>query len=166
MEALHYGDYERFRRGLLPIAPIPIPDCLIRELEFAERRCRDREKDRLFPIRFLWILEANEQKWSGQPAPTRSRYHPEKLLEFWARVSADPQFRQEREAEGFRFDFVEKAVEMTAGWIYIGERFARDLLEIEAAVGVELLFSGPLAGELRPAFQELKRQQPGGHEPA
>jgi len=50
-EALANAKYEQFRKRILPGAPIPLPDCLVRELEFAERRCRDKSKDRLFPIR-------------------------------------------------------------------------------------------------------------------
>jgi len=64
-EALQAGKYEMFRVDILPLAPIRIPGCLIWELEFAERRCRDKTKDPLFPIRFLWLMEANEQRLFG-----------------------------------------------------------------------------------------------------
>ena len=47
--ALEAGDYAELQRKLLPRAPIPVPGCLLRELEFAGRRCRDHAKDRLFP---------------------------------------------------------------------------------------------------------------------
>lgn len=160
IEALTDGAYERFRQNLLPTSPIPLPDCMMRELEFAERRCRNIKKDRLFPIRFLWLLEANEQRLWGLPPLGRSLYHPEKLLELWDRVSTDPGYRQELEAEGFRFDLKEKAFELTPGWVYIGNRFVADLLEIESAIGVELMFPGSSTEELRPAFQESRRHCP------
>lgn len=159
IDALTDGAYERFRQDLLPTSPIPLPDCMMLELKFAERRCRNVIKDRLFPIRFLWLLEANEQRLWGLPPLGRSNYHPERLLETWDRVSTDPQFRQELEAEGFRFDFAEKAVELTPGWVYIGNRFVEDLLGVGGAVGVELMFPGSTSGELNPAFQGSKRHQ-------
>jgi hypothetical protein len=158
-EALHSGEYERFRTRILPLAPIPIPGCLVRELEFAERRCRDNAKDRLFPIRFMWVMEANEQRLFGLTPLGRSHYHPEKLLELWERACSDAQYRQEREAEGFLFDFVEKAVELTVGWVYIGDRFVEDFLEVESVLGVELLFPDPQAGAPRPALQAFKRRR-------
>lgn len=160
-DALAYGLYEHLRVNLLPHAPMRIAGCLSRELEFAERYCRDKTKDRLFPIRFLWLWEGNEQQMFGLPPLGRSHYHPEKLLDFWERACADPQYRQEREAEGFVFDFAEKAVKLTSGWVYIGERFIEDFLEVEATLGVELLFPGPQAGEKQPAFQAFKRQHAG-----
>ena len=158
-EALHGGEYERFRTQLLPHAPSRVPDCLIRELEFAERRCRDNAKDRLFPIRFLWLMEANEQRMFGLIPLDRSLYHPEKLMEVWKQASADAKCRQEFEAMGFRFDFAEKAIELSTGWIYIGERLVEDLLEVETAAGVELLFPNPPDGERRPVFQEFKKSR-------
>ncbi len=156
-EALYDGNYQAFREILLPRAPFIVPHCLVREFEFAERRCCDLKKDRLFPIRFLWFMEGTEQRLWGLPPLGRSGYHPEKLLELWERVSTDPRYREEREAEGFLFDFTEKAVQLTVGWVYIGERLVEDFLEIEAALGVELLFPCPASGEGRPAFQETKR---------
>jgi len=141
------------------MAPITLPGCLIRELEFAERRCRDKDKDRLFPIRFLWTMEANEQRLLGYPAQGRSSYHPEKLLEVWSRASTDVNYRRKLEDDGFRFDLAEKAIGLSIGWVYIGDRFFEDMLEVEATLGVELLFIDPSSGELRPAFQELKRQR-------
>lgn len=162
LRALDTGDYERLRQKLLPIAPIPIPDCMVRELEFAERHCRDRNKDQLFPLRFLWLLEANEQRNFGYPPPAQSPYHPETLLQLWLRASTDPEYRQEREAEGFRFDLTERAVEMIDGWVYIGDRFIEDLLEVEAALQVELLFADPSSGEPRPAFPGFKRHWSSG----
>lgn len=159
MYSLEEGDYENFRVNLLPVAPIPIPGCMIKELEFAERCCRDIEKDRLFPIRFLWLLEANEQRLYGLSPLERSKYHPEKLLEVWNRAYEDSQYRQELEASGFQFNLDEKALQLSEGWIYIGDQFAEDFLEIEATLGVELLFSDPSAAEGKPAFIELKLEK-------
>lgn len=155
-EALQYGDYERLRVQILPLAPIPIPGCMIQELEFAERHCRDISTDPLFPIRFLWLLEANEQRMFNLSVLGRSLYHPEKILELWERASADMKYRRESESDGFQFDFSEKAMKFEVGWVFIGERFVEDFLEIETALGVELLFPNPLTGEGTPAFQKFK----------
>ena len=156
LDALADREYQRFRERLLPMCPIPVPPCLMREFEFAERYCADENEDRLFPIRFLWLLEANEQRGFGYPALGRSRYHPEKLLEVWNRASTDEAYRRELESSGFRFDFGEKAINTTAGWIYIGDQFVADLFEVEAALGVVLQFPDPLSGEPRPAFPDLR----------
>jgi hypothetical protein len=166
IEAFQGGEYERLRVKLLPHAPIRVPGCLLRELEFAKRRCRDKAKDQLFPIRFLWLMEAHEQRMFDLSPLGRSGYHPEKLLEIWKRASADIYYRQECEAAGFRFDFTEKAVNMGVGWIYIGERFVEDFLEVETTLGVELLFPNPQASEGRLAFQEIKQPMSGGESPA
>jgi hypothetical protein len=165
-EALEYGEYEDFRVNLLPNAPISVPACLFREVEFAERRCRDNAKDRLFPIRFLWLMEAHEQRMFGLSPLERSCYHPEKLLELWNRVSTDVDYRQECEGAGLLFDFVEKAVKVSEGWIYIGERFVEDFLEVETILGTQLLFPDPLTGDGRPAFKGFKQPGSGGESPA
>jgi hypothetical protein len=166
MEALEYGEYEDFRVNLLPNAPISVPACLFREVEFAERRCRDNSQDRLFPIRFLWLMEAHEQCMFGLSPLERSCYHPEKLLELWKRASTDGDYRQECECAGLLFDFAEKAVKVSAGWIYIGERFVEDFLEVETILGAELLFPDPLTGDGRPAFKEFKQPGSSGESPA
>jgi hypothetical protein len=158
LEALHYGNYARFRRDLLPRAPFPVPPCLLREVEFGERRCVDYKKDPLFPIRFLWTLEGNEQRVFGLPAG-RSRYHPERLLEVWERATTDSAYRQELEAGGMPFDLTERALRVQHGWIYMGDRFVDDFLEIEVVVRVELLFPTETDGERQPAFQEIKRRR-------
>ena len=163
-EALEAGEYERLRVDILPVAPIPVPGCLLRELEFAERRCPDVAKEPLFPIRFIWLMEANEQRTLGLSPSRRSFVHPEKLLELWEGASTDLERRRACQAAGFRFDLAEKAMDLGVGWIYIGEHFAEDFLEVEAASGVELLFPDLPASEGRPAFQEFKH--PDGPHPA
>jgi hypothetical protein len=161
IESLQEGDYEHVRTRLLPTLQSPIPGCALREIEFGERHCRDKQQGSLFPIRFLWWLEGLEQQNFGLTALGRSRYHPEKLLEVWERICRDQQYRQELEAQGFKFDLTEKAVELTAGWVYIGERFVEDFLEVETALGVELLFPGPQPGDKLPAFQAVKQKHRG-----
>lgn len=157
-ELLNNRQYEEFRRDLLPNAPIVLPSCLLREVEFGERCCVEPSSDPLFPIRFLWLFEGNEQRLFGLPALGRSRFHPEVLLfEVWNRVCSDPLFRQKLESNGFLFNLSEKAVAMSTGWILIGGRFIEDLLEIETALGCELLFPDRETGKLRPAFQAFKR---------
>jgi hypothetical protein len=77
-------------------------------------------------------------------------------LELWKLASTDEDYRQECEAAGLLFDFAEKAVKVSAGWIYIGERFVEDFLEVETILKTELLFPDPMAGVGRPAFQDFK----------
>ena len=166
-EALEDRDYNHFRVNLLPNAPIKIPGCLIREAQFAERRFGENSQERLFPIRFLWLMEAHEQRMFGLNPSGRSGYHPEKLLELWKRASTEKKYQQECEEAGMQFDFAEKAVKVSAGWIYIGDRFVEDFLDIEIALKTELLLPDPVTGEGRPAFKELKmsgtteKNQPG-----
>lgn len=158
---LDSGDYEHLRVNLMPIAPIPIPQCMMGELAFGERRCRDVEKDRLFPIRFIWLMEAHEQRMFDLN-PTRSMYlHPEKLLDHWNRASSDAEYRKSLEASGCQFDFIEKAIKVEdMGWIYIGEQFIDDFLQVEAALGFVMRFPDPLVKEGKPVFQaERVRKQ-------
>jgi hypothetical protein len=149
-------EYSHVRQRLLPIAPVSLPACLERELAFAERRCVDPEQPGLFPVRFLWTLDALEQRSFGHPSG-RAYYHPEKLLRNWERACGDAAFRAELEAAAFVLDFAEQAIELSRGWVYIGDRFTEDFLEIEATVGVELLFSSESPGGPRPAFRERKQ---------
>jgi hypothetical protein len=100
-------------------------------------------------------MDGNEQRRFGM-SPGRSLYHPEKLLEFWDRASSDVHFRRKNETAEIQFDFTEKAVKLKAGWIYIGDHFVDDFLEIEATLGCELLFPNPPSNEEKPAFQQFK----------
>ncbi len=156
-DILEGGNYVKFRQDLIPRAPFTIAPGMMREIEFAERRCRDIKKDRLFPYRFLLLFEGVEQRRWGIPAGGRSHYHPEALLEFWNTILSDPAERKKCEDGGFRFDFEEKAVEFTPGWIYIGDTFIEDFLEIEALAEVELLFTTGTPGEYAPVFTEYKQ---------
>jgi len=152
-KALILGQYDRFRNELLPVAPRPVPDSLLREVAFGERRCRG--DDHLFPIRFLWLWEGSEQGLFGLKALGRSRYHPQQLLALWTRACGDPEFRAQREAEGFRFDLGEEAVEMPNGWIYVGDQFAADLVEGEKVLGHELVFPDLRPGQEYPRFRRF-----------
>jgi len=68
----------------------------------------------------------------------RSRFHPEVLLfDIWERAVSEPEFREKLKAEGFRFNWTEKAVAMSTGWILIGDHFAEDFFEIEKVLGVK-----------------------------
>ncbi len=155
LEALEEGDYRNLR-GLVTHAPLHLPGCMLREIEYGETQFDENSEDRLFPIRFMWLMESNEQRMFGHVPLARSRYHPEKLLDFWNRAENDAAFRNEMVQQGFRFDLDNKAVEMNAGWIYIGESFAHDLIEIERAIGEEMLFPDPASGEHRAVFREQK----------
>jgi len=116
MQALEMADYARVRQRLLPAAPIDLPACLSREIEFAERRCPSSGAERLFPIRLNWTLEAIEQRRFGYAPLAHSLYHPEITLGIWERAARDSSYRRELEHKGFRFDFAEMAMELTAGW--------------------------------------------------
>ena len=107
---------------------------------------------------FLWLMEAHEQRMFDLSPLDRSRYHPEKLLELWRRASTDDQYRQECETAGFQFNFSMKAVNLGVGWIYIGDRFVEDFLEVENTLEVELLFPNPPAKKGKPAFQDFKKR--------
>ena len=155
LEALDEGDYSNLRR-LLAVSPLSLPACMLREIEYGETHFQGSSQNSLFPMRFMWLMECNEQRMFGHAPLGRSRYHPEKLLAFWDRAANDEVFRNEMKKQGFRFDLEEKAIEMTAGWIYIGESFANDLIEIERAIGEEMLFPDPYTGERRAVFREQK----------
>ena len=155
LEALEEGDYRNLR-GLVTQAPLRLPDCMLREIEYGETHFHENSEGRLFPIRFMWLMECNEQRMFGHAPLGRSTYHPEKLLDFWTKALEDEVFRNEMEQQGFRFDLDDKALEMTAGWIYIGESFIQDLIEIERAIGVEMLFPDQDSGEHRAVFSEQK----------
>jgi hypothetical protein len=156
---LSFGKYQHIREHILPMCPIPLPDCLKKEFEYGERCCNNSENDRLFPIRFLWFLEAHEQRMFGYEAGARSHYHPEKLLEFWERANSDASFLQEQTANGFRFDMKEKAINMSAGWVLIGDDLAGDFLEIEKTLKVEMIFSNYPGRSPQPAFSKIKLQR-------
>jgi hypothetical protein len=150
--------YKHFREQLIPCAPIPIPGCMMKEFEFGERYCRDPQDDPLFPIRFLWLLEGLEHRNFSLPMLGRSRYHPEILLfDFWEQAVADPSFREELESAGFKFNFEDKAIAMSAGWIFIGDHFADDLFEVESVLNTKFLFPDAETGELRPVFNALRK---------
>jgi hypothetical protein len=86
-----------------------------------------------------------------------SVYHPEKLWEIWQSANSDPDVLKKLEADGFRFNFKEKAIEFSKGWIYFGDSFREDLFEVERLRGAYLQFPDPGTGELRPAFPEIDR---------
>ena len=151
--ALRDGEYSRIREVLLPRAPRSIPECMYREMAFAERCCRDIETDPVFPIRFLWLLDGHEQLAFGLPPSGLGVYHPEKLFDFWPRVIVDKDLRAQHEADGMRLNLEEKAVDLGRGWIYIGDRFIEDLFDVEACLGGEVLFKCPETGEFLPVFR-------------
>ncbi len=151
--ALHKGEYAWIRETLLPMAPRPIPQCMYREIAFAERCCREGETDRVFPVRFLWLLDGHEQRTFGISPSGIGVYHPEKLLDFWSHVLVDMDVRKQHEAGGIRFNLEEKAFDLGRGWIYIGDRFVEDLLEVESCLGGEVLFMCPETGDFLPAFR-------------
>lgn len=155
----HLADrkYKQVRDNLLPISPIPIPDCLKKELDFGEKCCNYPEPEPLFPIRFLWLLEGNEYRRFNLPMLNRSHYHPEVLLfDIWNRVVSEPDFKKEMESDGFRFNLDEKSLSMSRGWVFIGNHFIEDFLEIEMTLGIELLFPDKDNNKLRPVFQDYK----------
>jgi len=112
----------------------------------------------LFPIRFLWLLEGIERRHFNLPMMGRSRFHPEILLyDIWERANAEPSFRLEMESGGFIFNFQEKAIAMSTGWVLIGDHFEDDLFEIESILNIKLLFPEKNTGELRSVFDALRK---------
>lgn len=158
IEHLNSRRFKNFKDNLLPIAPIQIPGCMIRELEIGEKCCTDPAEDPLFPIRFLWLLEGNEQRLYNLPMLERSMFHPEILyFEIWQRAVNEPEFREKMESEGFRFNWAEKAAAMSTGWILIGDNFVEDFFEIESILHLELLFPDHKTGEMRTVFQSFRK---------
>jgi hypothetical protein len=45
------------------------------------------------------------------------------------------------------------------GWIYIGEQFIEDFLQVEAALGFAIRFPDPLVKEGKPAFEAARSQK-------
>ena len=157
--AMQEGEYGRIREVLLPMAPMSIPECIYREISFAERCCLNIETDPVFPVRFLWLLDGHEQSAFGLPPSGLGVYHPEKLLDFWTRVIVDMDLRAQHQADGMRLKLEEKAIDLGRGWIYIGDRFVEDLFEVESCLGGIVLFKCPETGEFLPAFRSQQIEE-------
>jgi len=76
-------------------------------------------------------------------------------------VKTDDTFQAQQLANGFRFDFKEKAINMTAGWVLIGDHLMDDLLEIEKVLKVEMIFDNYPGRPPGPAFVEYKKSLAG-----
>ncbi|MBT0652908.1 hypothetical protein [Geomobilimonas luticola] len=103
-------------------------------------------------------MECNEQRLFGIEPLGRSIYHPEKLLEVWEHVQSDQNYCNYLKENGFEFDFVDKAMELTRGWIYVGDTFIEDFMEIEQNIGVEMMFPDPETKEPKAVFKSYKHQ--------
>jgi hypothetical protein len=119
----------------------PFPECIYKELDYAElntyRKIRD---ENVFPIRFLWLFELKEQVVSEVAWPlSRSHYNPESLYSQWLKCLEDESCRQEAIEADVLFDLDNKAISLTWGWVLIGDTFIDDLMEIEAFYGEELM---------------------------
>lgn len=139
----------------------PFPTCIYGELDYAEsntyRQIRD---ENVFPIRFLWLFELKEQVMTGMAMPlARSLYNPELLYERWLKCVQDEAFRQEAIEAGVLFDLDNKAISLTQGWVYIGDTFIDDLMEIEAFYGEELIIGDIETGLERPMFAKYKSKK-------
>lgn len=141
---------------LLPMAPTAIPECMDREMAFAERCCLNIETDRLFPIRYFWLLDGHRRVASGYYSSTSDIYHPEILLDFWNHAVSNIDFKKRHEANKGRFNFHEKAVDLGNGWIYVGDDLMNDLFEIESCLGREVLFECPETGKHLPVFRSQR----------
>jgi len=135
-----------------------LPSCIFRELDYANsndyRNIRD---ENVFPIRFLWFFELKEQKMMGAVMPLeRSHYNPESLYERWLRCLNDESFRQEAVMADVLFDLNNKAISLTWGWVFIGDTFIEDLMEIESYWGEDLLVIDNETQIERPLFVEFK----------
>jgi len=136
----------------------PFPDCIYRELDYAEsntyRKIRD---ENLFPIRFLWLFELKEQAMTGIAMPlNRSHYNPETLYARWLKCLVDESFRLEAIKADVLFDMDNKAISLTWGWVLIGDKFIDDLIEIEAFYGEELMVPDEKTGIASPLFINYK----------
>lgn len=139
----------------------PFPTCIYRELDYAEsntyRIIRD---ENVFPIRFLWLFELKEQVMMGVVMPLeRSHYNPELLYERWLKCLEDESFRREAIDVGVLFDLENMAISLTWGWVFIGDTFIDDLMEIEAFYGEELMIADMETGIGRPMFVNYKSKK-------
>jgi hypothetical protein len=139
----------------------PFPDCIYRELDYAEsntyRKIRD---ENVFPIRFLWLFELKEQVMTGVAMPLeRSHYNPEFLYARWLKCIEDESFRQEAVEADVLFDLDNKAISLTWGWVLIGDTFIDDLMEIEAFYGEELMVPDKETGIASPLFVNYKSRK-------
>ncbi|WP_201352185.1 hypothetical protein [Hydrogenimonas urashimensis] len=164
IEALQSGDYRQFRHIMEKVGPTifkgKMPQSLLEEARYGELNCgKNDQSEPLFPIRFMWLLEMHEQRMFGLQTLGRSMYHPEKLYALWQKATSDASYRKELEEEGIRFDLKNKAILLPAGWVYIGEHFVEDFIEIERfyAKGKEILYPDPETGEMKPVFHEFKK---------
>lgn len=138
-----------------------LPACVYRELDYAEsntyRKIRD---ENVFPIRFLWLFELKEQVMTGIAMPLeRSHYNPELLYERWLKCLEDESFRREAIDAGVLFDLENMAISLTWGWVFIGDTFIDDLMEIEAFYGEELMIKDIETGIERPMFINYKSKR-------
>jgi hypothetical protein len=107
VELYSNAEYNAVRKELhnFEKANKPFPDCIYRELDYAElntyRKIRD---ENVFPIRFLWLFELKEQVMMGVAMPLeRSYYNPEFLYAQWLKCLEDESFRQEAIGGGRSF---------------------------------------------------------------
>lgn len=139
----------------------PFPECIYKELDYAElntyRKIRD---ENVFPIRFLWLFELKEQVMMNVAMPReRSFYNPVRLYEMWLTIVADGAFRQELEKDDVLFDLENKAISLKRGWVLIGDTFIDDLMEIEAFYGEELMVPDRKTGIAIPMFAHYKTKK-------
>jgi hypothetical protein len=165
VELYSHAEYNTVREELhnFEKADKSFPDCIYRELDYAEsntyRKIRD---ENVFPIRFLWLFELKEQIMMGVAMPLdRSHYNPEFLYARWLKCLEDESFRQEAMEADVLFDLDNKAISLTRGWVFIGDTFIDDLMEIEAFYGAELMVPDMEPGIGRSMFVDYKSKKKG-----
>ena len=156
-----YHEIRESLRGFEKNTQKLLPSCIFKELDYARstsyRSIRD---ENIFPIRFLWFFELNEQRIMGVIMPLeRSHYNPEKLYEIWLRCLSDESYRQEAEAADVLFDLNNKAISLTRGWVFIGDAFIEDLMEIESYWGENLMVIDEETKMERSLFVEFKSKK-------
>jgi hypothetical protein len=142
----------------------PFPDCIYKELDYAEsntyRKIRD---ENVFPIRFLWLFELKEQVMSGVAMPLSRSHYNEVLLTNCLRCLEDESLRQKLIEDDVLFDLDNKAISLTWGWVLLGDPFAvnliDDLMEIEAFFGEELMVPNEETGMASPMFVDYKSKK-------
>jgi hypothetical protein len=59
----------------------PFPDCIYRELDYAESNTyREIRDENVLPVRFLWLFELKEQIMMGVAMPLERSYYPPEWL--------------------------------------------------------------------------------------
>jgi len=133
-ELYYYKEYSQIREELIKFEKSNrlLPKCLFKEVDYADsntyRKIRDED---VYPVWFLWFFDMHEHVMFNIDFFGQSRYFPQWLQERWNLCCENENYREDALANGVLFDFENKAISLTAGWVFIGDSFLEDLKEIE-----------------------------------